>query len=487
MKPDIKKGKTRQPRFDFRSNPDPGELQTATLRELLDELNYERTYRANGERAIATPTAGAEVTAQSLELTLAFIQNALGESIQGTADPLPLSTVKTIKLLYLTNDASDTQLYRRLARPDEASATMEHWDSRNSSRNDYTTKIVSELMATIYPELNTTKSWRIETILLSTSKLLECMERENFEILTPIYEQFQGDDQSLTRAFSYMAKIVSSYHPAEQPRPAVAAPLHEKLYIYLRTLPFFHFVGEYKRHFRAEESVGVQAHLIQSELKAFCERLSSETQLQIDESVPITSISEFPQFLSRHAQELCKLVQHATGIKSERRDLLGISDAVRKVLHAYVFHQWHRTPPTVVNLTVTDCVAAVATIRIQQKEKTPYTPQWVGQDSSGMTVTRLLSHLDSTRSIEELYEEDYIPQGALQILYHRFCIVYSKISGRDQRQLAWMEFQLARQAKYAECFANSDIDYINQELGRFIKFCMRSAFSASLPSEPCPV
>ena len=132
---------------------------------------------------------------------------------------------------------------------------------------------------------------------------------------------------------------------------------------------------------------------------------------------------------------------------------------------------------------MTDCVAALAAIRIQQKRKTTYTPKWVGQKSEDITVSRLLSHLDNARSIQDLYEEDYIPQGALQILYHRFCIVYAKICGYDQRQLAWMDFQLARHAKYAECFTHSDIDCIDQAVGTFLVFCMRSAYKISISDE----
>lgn len=483
MTPDTKENTTRQPRFDFGSPPDPDELQTATLGELLEELNYESTFSEKGKRAEHSPAGGVAVNEESLKLTLSFIQNALGERIQGTTDLLPLSTVKTIKLLYLKNDSSDTQLYRRLARPDDTSATMEHWEVRNTSRNEQTITIVSELMAAIRPELNAMKSSRIDTILLETSQLLEYMEQENFEILAPIYKQFHGDDHSLARAFSQMAKRISSYRPMQQPRAALTTPLHEKLYIYLRTLPFFHFVGEYTRHIRAEEALELTVHPIPDKVNEFCNALSREMGFQVNERVPVTSIADFPEFLSRHTLEFSKLVQHATGIKSERRELLGISDAALKVLHAYVFHQWHRTDPEVVNLTVPDCVAALATIRIQQKKKTNYIPQWVGQDSSAMTVTRLLSHLDSTRSIEELYEEDYIPQGALQILYHRFCIVYLKIIGNHQRHHAWMEFQLARQAKHAECLAHSDIDCINHALDRFDSFCRMMVFSASISEE----
>ncbi|WP_204304988.1 hypothetical protein, partial [Stenotrophomonas maltophilia] len=65
-----------------------------------------------------------------------------------------------------------------------------------------------------------------------------------------------------------------------------------------------------------------------------------------------------------------------------------------------------------------------------------------GQSSSEKTVFRLLSHLDTSRDIEELYEEDYIPQGAMLTLYHRYCIAYALLFGRSNRMEAFMRFQI---------------------------------------------
>ena len=129
----------------------------------------------------------------------------------------------------------------------------------------------------------------------------------------------------------------------QPPRAALTAPLHEKLYIYLRTLPFLHFIGEYKRHINAEEARDLTIHPILDRVKEFCNELSPTIGLQVDEKTSITSIAEFPEFLSCHALGLSKLVHQATGVKSERRDLIAISNEALKLLHAYVFHQWHRT------------------------------------------------------------------------------------------------------------------------------------------------
>lgn len=476
MTADTQAPTTYQARFDFGSNLDPDGSQTATLKELLDEVNHESTYRGDGARAKKNLATGVKVNEKSLELTLDFIHSALGEDIQGATGPLPLSTIKTIKLLYTRNDASDTQLFRRLARPDASSATMEHWEKRNSPRNERTIRVASEIMVTIQRELSTAVIGQIDSILLTTPKLLECIQVENLEILEPIFQRHSRDDEAMSQAVLRMAKVAASFPQTDHPYGDTSTPLHERLYIYLRTLPFFHFVGEYERHIRAEEALDLAILPVLNEVNEFCKELTPWAGPDVNAHTPVTSIAQFPEFLSNHALALSKLVHQATGIKSERRDLIDIIDEVKKVLFAYVFHQSDRTDLDVVNLTVTDCIAALAAIRKQQKEKTLYTPKWVGQESGEQTVSRLLSHLDTTRSIEDLYEEDYIPQGALHILYHRFCIAYGKISGSHHgRQLAWMEFQLARLSQYAECYRHSEMTQIMHAVGGYYVFCMRGA------------
>src|SRR3546814_5296343 len=97
------------------------------------------------------------------------------------------------------------------------------------------------------------------------------------------------------------------------------------------------------------------------------------------------------------------------------------------------------------------CVAALCTVRHQQKVKTQYAPFWVGRTSTDISRTRLLSHLDKRRDIPDLYVEDYIPQGASQLLYDRFRQFHAFIEGRTELHQAWMEFHMTRLDCYINC------------------------------------
>ncbi|MFC4729601.1 hypothetical protein [Coralloluteibacterium thermophilus] len=467
-----------KPRFDFDENNSWNAPQTATINELLDELNYEETRTSQGSMAANSQSNGKLITMQALESTLSFIREAVGEELNGTTRHHPIKTIKTIKLLYAKKDDSGSHLFRRLARPKDDSATMEHWTARSTTRNEYTIKLADELMQTLSLELEPERLRRIETSLLTTSKLLECIEHETFEILEPIYYRLSGNDEALAAAFKLMELAASSYVPDASPLQYTAPPLHERIYIYLRTLPFYHFIGEYKRIVKAQEDVVSHVQSVREQMGEFCKHLSKEIGTDVDADTPITSIMEFPEFLARHSLPLGKLVQLATGIKNNQRDLTGITGETKKLLHAYVFHQWHKTSADVTNLSAADCVAALCTIRHQQKVKTPYTPSWIGQESAEKTISRLLTHLGRDRSINELYEDDYIPQGAMQILYHRFCLFHARMSDRYARQQAWIDFQLERLEKYAECFNHSDIDCIDRSVSGFNLFCCEKALEA---------
>lgn len=467
-----KKKNAYEPRFDFGSNLDPDGTQTGTIKDLLAELNNEINLTTTG-RSVHSCKEGATIDDKSLGRTLDFVYEITGQRTKGTTSQIPLSTLKTIKLLYTQNDNSDTQLFRRIARPGKP--TQDFRITGRSLRNEKTFKLVNALLNTISLELSKERSKKIETSLLTLPQLLECIERENFEILEPIYANFAGNSEALANAFRLMARAVASYRPHSW---VSSSPLHEKIYIYLHTLPFFHYVGELKENLETAEIDWV-TYPAYEQIDAFCKELSERTGEDIRADTPITSIEEFPDFLSRYSLPLGKLVKHVTGIHSERRDLLSITDEARKVLHAYVFHQWHRTPAHVTNLTAADCVAALCAIRHQQKVKTNFTSSWVGQESGEQTTSRLLSHLDPGRSIDELYVEDYIPPGAMQILYYRFCGFHSKIIDIGDRHDTWLDFQLARLQRYSDCFLYNDIDLIDQAVDDFNIFCEAQAYQVA--------
>ncbi|MDT3473336.1 hypothetical protein [Stenotrophomonas maltophilia] len=433
----IEPGKYK-PRFDFGKDQVTDQSATGSINELLDELNHEITYAPDGNKAKHSDASGKTITRKDLNGIIEFINSTLGQEITGGNCTLPISTLKTIKLLYLKNDTSDTQLLQRISKPGTIKATFEHWTERNTPRNEKTIKAASYLMSTLELEIDEERLKHIHINRLTPSKLLECYARHIKELIEPIYMAFAGNDEAIASAFMFGAHQIESYQPSNALLGKEGAPVHERLYIYLLTLPFLHFVGEYQQVVESENDE-LSKYKIEP---LFAHAISSPTECDALLR-PVTSLAAIHSFLQTNANELARLVHQATGYELRSSEITNIADETQKVLHAYVFHEWHRTDPDAVNISMADCIAAISAIKIQKKIKTKYTPYWKGQISSEKTVSRLLSHLDPSRDIGELYEEDYIPQGAMITLYHRYCIVFSLLFGRNNRMEAFMKFQLA--------------------------------------------
>lgn len=455
-----------KPRFDFDRNIDTSETQIGTLKELLAEINVENQ-----------AASGTVVDIKSLGPTLRFIAQFTGRTYESTTEPLPLATLKIIKLLYTKNDESGIQLFRCLARPGNGEEpTMEFRITDGSTRNEYLVKVSNEILEALALEISDTRLRWIETLLVTRSKFLEFNEREIAEILEPIHRRFHGNNEAIARSLRFVTASIVDYEPKGRKRES---PVHEQVYVYLRTLPLFHWVGEYTNVLELAK-IDIPVKPIRGDIEHFCKTLSSSLGGAIGGRTPVTSIDGFPAFGTEHASAFGKLIKAATGIQSEKRDLIGILNEANKVLHAYVFRRWHRTAPDAINLSVADCVAALCTIRHQQKVKTTYSPFWIGQEANERSTTRLLSHLGGDRPIAELYEHDYIPEGAAQILHYRFGGFYAAILDHVELHQAELDFEEARIQRYADCHASSDADYINSAVANFNRVCADYAIQAEL-------
>lgn len=451
--------------FDFTPGSDPDGTQTGTIKELLEEINQQ-----NGNLI-----SGAVLDEKSLRGPIELVCRITGGQIKGTVQQLPLTTLKTIKLLYEKNDEYGIQLFRHLAMPGESEKpTMEHRNSRNTQRNVTFPKIANEIMEALAREIPAERLAQIETSLLSPPKLLECIFYENEEILAPLFRTFKGSSTSFTESYRFLTEETRNF---PQRKYALVIPAHEALYTYINTLPFFHFVGEYKKIIELAR-ISPPVPSMQDEIKQFCKELSEQTGESIGYNTPITSVEEFPEFIQKHDVQLRALVESATGISSRKDDFVDTANLTSKVVNAYVFHQEHKIPLHVTTLSAADCVAALCTVRHQQKEKTNYSPAWIGRSNKEIQ-TSPLKQMDRKRGIEELYSDDYIPHGAMQFMYYRFCEFHAGFIDDMERHNAWMGFQVARLERYAKCFLSNDIDQINRSIMDLNTFCSLQAIQAS--------
>lgn len=457
-----------EPRFDFGVGLDSDLDLTGTIQELLAELNHEAAFNSKG---MLVDSSGRKLTFEALQPTLDFIAEVTGRRYRSETESLPIVALKTMKLLYTTNDGSDTHLFKRLRSPMAGGTpTMEFRTTGASSRNGRTFALARKLLDRLSMEISASRLRQIDNSLLTSSKLIDCIAIENQELVSPIIREFGWNDALLAMGYKHLAASVPDYNPGE---PTCANPINEAVYTYLRKLAFLHFSAEFPSVLK-RASITSSIKPIEDEVRWFCAQLSPGHGDSIAPDTRLMTMEGIEEFVANNSLALGKLIKSATGIHSEKRDLTGSDfvSHVTKLLHAYAFHESGGRPPKGFKASVSDVLAALCTVRYQQKTKpmTTYPVYWVGQRSSEKTE-RLLGHLDSSRGVEELYEDDYIPFGAMQLLYHRFCAFHSAISGHSSRHGAWMEFQTSRLAKYAECLLSNDIDQINVSVNEFNEYC----------------
>ncbi len=445
--------------FDFGSNLDSERKKTGTIKELLAEINQNK------------PASGKEVNLDSLGITLNFIGNLTGRNYTSITEAHPLSFLKVAKLLYIENDESGIQLFQYLKAPHlGARPTMEFRTTGVAPRNEYRVKVVNDLLDRLCLEIDAGKLQQIESSLLTASKLLQCIDLENQEILEGIHELHACDHAAVAQSLNQMTQSIRGYRVVHGES---TAPLDEILYTYIRKLPFLHFVGEYKEIVAAAKIGDAGTH-VESAIEEFCARLGVMRGTAITPNTRLTSVQDFPGFFDANARDLIQLVKAATGLPTQLRDLAGKLGYASKILTMYTFHQHGKVPPNLETLSVSDCIAALCTVRQQQDAKTNYTPYWHGQESADKKA-HIFGQMQKERSIEELWEQDYIPHGINQLLYGRFCQFHARFAGQQDRHEAILAFQLARLEKYAECLLGYGVDDINAAVRSFNFYCEMQA------------
>ena len=452
-------------RFDFDAAPESYQFNTATIKELLSELNEERE----------SDIKGTLVDRKSLGKTLAFIATVTGRSFKGSLQDLPMSTLKTIKLLYAENEKSDKHLFRLITSPRHGSkASLEYGTPGPAGLNQLNTDCLNNLLIELERGVAGERVKKVNISLLTPAKLLECIEIEDNEILSNICAQHGQDQGAFVEALSRLTNEISDYEPRmyESTRP-----LPEVIYTYLRTIGFAHFVSEHenveKLAFDASPDIAV-AEPINERLVTLTNCIKAELGRTVLPQERIVSVVGFSTVVEQFAEQFREITAKVTGLGMKNRNMSELAHYASKLLYAYRVHSHRTADRNALILSTTDCVAALCTIRHQQEAMTTYKPYWQGHPSVGENVLR---HLNSDRSIKRLYDSDYIPHGVLQLLYLRFSAYHSALVGHLSVYKADRAFRRARLKKYLECMLSLDIDDMDEAVERLNGYCYRRSAS----------
>lgn len=455
-------------RFEFGSI-DGSESQTASIKELLAEINHERG-----------STEGIEIGVNSLVTTLDGVARITGREIaRSEIKPRPIVELKTIKRLYLAAIENRVHLFNLIDPPHLLDkSTLEFRDTYPAPRNEIATGVVSDLLMHLSKEIAQERLALVNQTITNLPELLLTVEKQDAAIGDVLKMHCGGDLDALAAAYRELVARIKNYQPQQKP---ASNPLNEAIYTYLRTLRYAHFALGFEQ---ASELAAIRQEIapISHELAVFCSGLSKSMGRPALLATPIISISQFPDFVNQRKPELIALIEKATGLKTERAKLTRIVELAKRLLNLYCyFHLGERNTKSEL-LSAWDCVAALCTIRHEQFADTRHAPYWPAQEAQGDKILRHLlpSRRDKKqppghRSIDELYSADYVPHAINQILYQRFCSVQSALLGLGDIHDARMAYRVARHKKLAECFRFNDVNHINDELVQFHAYCQGQA------------
>lgn len=466
-------------KFDFGDRRLASKNQYGTLKELLEELNYENANSVGGNRAAKSSGSGSEITLKSLHTTLTFLEQISGRRFVGISQECPILDLKTVKLLYVTNDQNDTHLFRLLDSPLRSrKPTIDFYNDGGDRQEAKGVGIVNHLLSSLETEIDQVVKCRVDGAFLTAPKILECVERENFEyILSHVHAVHSGNDGAIAESYELIAEQIGACDIKRdfpyQDRARSNRSLDEVLYTYLRSLPILHFACEHDAVLKIA-SVDGDIGPAREEIMNLCITLSAESGCEVLSDGPITSVAEFESFVEANASGFARIVKEVTGAPTEGRDIRGMSNYASKVLAMAVFRWRGLTSSSVINISVIECAAALSAIRHQQRAKTNYTPYRFGQSASKIR-TNVLGQMRKDRSVASLYEEDYIPEAIALLMSDRFSSFYIGLTGGMGRHLAWMKLQRVRLIKYAECYESNEIGQCNHAVREFNSHCGRLA------------
>lgn len=423
---------------------------------------------------------------RDLQTVLTGITNTVGYDFSDRSINYPMTSLKVISLLYKVMKSRKSHLFRLIEPPyTSKKPTLEFRDTIPDPLNEDNSLIVADLISYLSIEIPEEKLKTIHVQLLTPSKLIECIARENEEITESIRTHHYNDSHKISSAYQELSDHIEKFKPEQTVENQV--PLDETLYTYLRTLEFQHFVGEIEL---INEKIIAAATPFDTtkELVDFCNTISKELKTPISINTPIISINELQLFADCHSGKIRNIIKHATGI-NVRKDAIetkklenlpdNIVDHCKKILCLYCFHKYSNVSLDKKIISVADIVSAMLSSLYQQKKnKISHSPYVLGQKTPGDNT---LWYFAKEKDLKNLIEKDSIPHGINQVMYRRFNHIYAHITGVGQKHDAWVQLDIATLKKHAQLLQSYNIDTIISSIGQFYKYRMLHTFKYRPP------
>ena len=449
--------------------------ETGTIHELLKELNIE-FQKENGE----------EIKFESLEGVLDFIKNVTGIAIENDKSQIPLKTLKTIKLLFIKNDESNAQLFRKLASPRfSEKPTMEFSTTSTISRDKETAEIINSLIKTLALEISPDKINLHSNILVKSEehsiaeKIQVHIERTDIEIGNILINNCKNDSKLLADNYYYLANTIESLKLQRKEKNPIT-PVNEAIFVHLNTIALQHFIPHLKCHIK-DIKIKHPVNPIIPEASEFMDSIQTTSSMENDPSKRIFSINNFYRIVFAYPDEISALVKKATGIDTEKRQLRRNTVRARNLLIIHGARLISELDRNTSIFSLLDIIAALCAFRYQQEYSMEYKPFWIGQVDQGKSPQKHYENgfgIKGGKFKEDINRNDlYQHQGVFMLYYYRFCEYQATFNDTKETYDAMIAYKLARLSAYEQIIQCNSIIELWFAAISFDSFCRESAYN----------
>jgi hypothetical protein len=347
-----------QPRFDFDNSQAPNDASTATIKELLYELN-----RQKGNDSIA------DYNLKSLGTTLRFVSAISSIGAPRRVDQaFPVAAIKTIKLLFKCSQFIDAHLIRVIGIPGENTpVTIDFFTSPATSKTEDVKRQISRIISSLEREIDKDEIAAIDEICDPMRLREKFLQGTNEAVDKILLTHIHINDDLVKEADGYLADKTREFLDSIAPLKRELR-LHVATYTYLKLLDYVHRLHfEISTRLTIPNDRGVANK--QVDFSEICRKLSDYDQESVKLDTNFMSIDDVGGFINDHASDIAQLVSDTVGVTYNKRDVLVDSMRAMVALQLYLLAAGLPSERNAKPIGIAHVVAAYCSVLHQRKSK----------------------------------------------------------------------------------------------------------------------
>lgn len=346
------------PRFNFGINIDHEGKQTATIKDLLEELTYENVSKFSGNKLDIT----------YLKTVLRFFRDISGQALKSTTEKHPVADLKTIKMIFDYNRYSDAHLIGFLEPPGESSQSIiDVLTSPTTEDNEKLLKTIDRMIGDLAKEIDPEELRQIDDVCSQINFREAHHKNTNEAIDKIILTHININEDLLKEADDYLAEKTRDFHRSIIPIKKESR-IHVATYTYLKILDYVHRLHfDISTQLTIPNDKGVANKQINFD--SICKSLSDSLGRQILKDTNFMSIDEVSGFVEDYASDIAKIVSSSTGFQYNKRDVLNDKNRAIVIEVIYLARADLPNEKNMKPIGVVHVIAAFCSILHQRKMK----------------------------------------------------------------------------------------------------------------------